>query len=240
MAEDLRAYLTGRARLSIRSQVTSVGRVPVGAGEIFASDATTVAGPYAHCPKIVPKGLRSFDEHDAEFFLGLLPGPRDQNGLPESIRFWRTRIEETDADQTFPVGLIYGPSGCGKSSLVRAGLLPRLHDAVRSIYVDATSGDTPRKILNGLRKSAPDLPDSCNLPDTIAAVRRGMSLGNGEKVLIVLDQFEHWLHTSGTHDSELVDALRQCDGGRVQCVLLVRVDFWLGVSRFMRGSKSTC
>ena len=76
--------------------------------------------------KIVPKGLRSFDAHDADFFLELLPGPRDRDGLPDSIRFWKTRIEETDADNTFAVGLIYGPSGCGKSSLVKAGLLPRL------------------------------------------------------------------------------------------------------------------
>ena len=27
-------------------------------------------------------------------FLDLLPGPRDRDGLPESIRFWKTRIEE--------------------------------------------------------------------------------------------------------------------------------------------------
>lgn len=39
--------------------------------------------------KIIPKGLRSFDEEDADFFLDLLPGPTDRDGLPESIRFWR-------------------------------------------------------------------------------------------------------------------------------------------------------
>ncbi|MGI9518850.1 MAG: serine/threonine-protein kinase, partial [Pirellulaceae bacterium] len=31
--------------------------------------------------RIVPRGLRSFDEHDADFFLELLPGPRDRTGL---------------------------------------------------------------------------------------------------------------------------------------------------------------
>ena len=41
--------------------------------------------------KVVPKGLRSFDEQDADFFLELLPGPRDRDGLPDSIRFWKTR-----------------------------------------------------------------------------------------------------------------------------------------------------
>src|SRR5207245_7688865 len=85
--------------------------------------------------KIVPKGLRAFDEHDADFFLELLPGPRNREGLPESIRFWKTRIQETDSDATFSVGLIYGPSGCGKSSLVKAGLLPRLSNDVIVVYV---------------------------------------------------------------------------------------------------------
>jgi eukaryotic-like serine/threonine-protein kinase len=68
--------------------------------------------------KIVPRGLRSFDEHDADFFLELLPGPRDRDGLPDSIQFWKRKIEQIDPDRSFKVALIYGPSGCGKSSLV--------------------------------------------------------------------------------------------------------------------------
>src|SRR5262249_47223061 len=32
----------------------------------------------------------------------------------------------------------------------------------------------------------------------------------------------------------LVQALRQCDGGRVQCIVLVRDDFWMAATRFMR------
>src|SRR5207253_2917544 len=75
--------------------------------------------------RVVPKGLRSFDSEDADFFLELLPGPRDRDGLPESVRFWKTRIESADPHRTFSVGLLYGPSGCGKSSLVKAGLCQR-------------------------------------------------------------------------------------------------------------------
>jgi serine/threonine protein kinase len=108
--------------------------------------------------RIVPKGLRSFDSHDADFFLELLPGPQDRDGLPDSIRFWKTRIEETDPDETFPVGLIYGPSGCGKSSLVKAGLLPRLAAHVVPVYIEATSDETESRLLHGLRKRCPDLP----------------------------------------------------------------------------------
>src|SRR5262249_57994944 len=84
---------------------------------------------------IIPKGLRAFDEQDADFFLGLLPGPRDRDGLPESLRFWEARIEEKDPAKTFRVGLIYGPSGCGKTSMVKAGLLPRLGADVVPVYV---------------------------------------------------------------------------------------------------------
>ncbi len=54
-------------------------------------------------------------------------------------------------------------------------------------------------------------------------------------MLLVLDQFEQWLHARQAEESsDLVQALRQCDGSRVQCIVMVRDDFWLAVSRFMR------
>src|SRR5207249_6246400 len=133
--------------------------------------------------KIVPKGLRSFDAHDADFFLELLPGPRDRNGLPDSIRFWKTRIEETDSDNTFSVGLIYGPSGCGKSSLVKAGLLPLLSDAVTAVYVEATAAETETRLLNGLRKRCPSLRVPLGLKDSLATLRQGQGLSEGKKLL---------------------------------------------------------
>ena len=61
--------------------------------------------------RIVPQGLRSFDAHDADFVLELLPGPRDRDGLPDFVRFWKTRIEAQSVTEAFPVGLLYGPSG---------------------------------------------------------------------------------------------------------------------------------
>src|SRR5262249_2260197 len=109
-------------------------RAPTGgaaATEATTPATTPVTSPPTPLPvRIVPKGLRSFDANDADFFLELLPDPRGRDGLPDSLRFWKTRIEETDPDKTFAVGLICGPSGCGKSSLVQAGLLPRLSEDV--------------------------------------------------------------------------------------------------------------
>jgi eukaryotic-like serine/threonine-protein kinase len=185
-------------------------------------------------PKIVPKGLRSFDAIDADFFLELLPGPRDRDGLPESVRFWKSRIEEKEADKTFSVGLIYGPSGCGKSSLVKAGLLPRLADDVIPIYIEATGDETEIRLLKVLRKKCPALPMDLGLAESLALLRKGQGIPTGKKVLLVIDQFEQWLHAKKRQErTELVQALRQCDGERVQAVVMVRDDFWLAVSRFM-------
>lgn len=185
--------------------------------------------------KVVPKGLRSFDAQDADFFLELLAGARDRDGLPASIRFWKYRIEETDPEQTFRVGLIYGPSGCGKSSLIKAGLLPRLASSVIPVYIEATADDTEHRLLRGLRSRCPQLSTDLGLRESIAALRRGRGLPPGKKVLVVLDQFEQWLHSRQPYaDAELVEALRHCDGERVQCVVMVRDDFWMAVTRFLR------
>ena len=77
--------------------------------------------------------------------------------------------------------------------------------------------------------------DNLSLKDTLAALRRGQGIPVGKKVLIVLDQFEQWLHARKEEENtELVQALRQCDGGRVQCIVMVRDDFWMAVTRFLR------
>ncbi len=142
LADDLRHYCSHRApHDENRAAPAETSRLPANPPASHHAERDDYTPATRHPPpvtpfdskpiKIVPKGLRSFDAHDADFFLELLPGPRDRDGLPDSLRFWKTRIEETDADQTFSVGLIYGPSGCGKSSLVKAGLLPRLVAASR-------------------------------------------------------------------------------------------------------------
>jgi formylglycine-generating enzyme required for sulfatase activity len=233
LADDLRHFLAG----ATAEDKTAGG----GPGPDETAAATPMPGPVTtpsdrEAVKVVPKGLRSFDAHDADFFLELLPGPRDRDGLPESIRFWKTHIEAADPDATFRVGLIYGPSGCGKSSLVKAGLLPRLAKQVTAVYVEATAGETEGRLLKGLRRQVADLPGNQGLVESLYHLRRGRFLPSGQRVLLVLDQFEQWLHARRPEeDAELVQALRQCDGGRVQGVVLVRDDFWLAVSRFMQA-----
>lgn len=230
LADDLRVFL-GAGVVAVAS---SSPRTPPLNGQPAPATPVTPALPPPQA-LVVPKGLRPFDASDADFFLDLLPGPRDRDGLPESLRFWKTRIEESDPDQTFSVGLMYGPSGCGKSSLVKAGLLPRLAGRVTAVYVECTGAGTEARLLKRLRKHCPQLREGETLPEAVAALRRGAAAGSGKKILIVLDQFEQWLHAGPADGSrDLVQALRQCDGGRVQGLLLVRDDFWMAATRFLR------
>lgn len=231
-ADDLRAYLA-----SAESSGSGPPRVVPGPPPAVADSATTVAHTrHLDTIRIVPKGLYSFDFHDSEFFLSLLPGTRDRNGLPESVRFWKAKAEELDGGRTFPVGVLYGPSGCGKSSLIRAGILPRLAPHVTALYVESTPGQTESRLLSAVQRRFPAVSGLPDLYAALLALRTGGAMPPGTKLLIVLDQFEQWL--AGCQDdarSTLVRALRQCDGERVQCVIGVRDEFWMGVTRFMHA-----
>jgi eukaryotic-like serine/threonine-protein kinase len=234
LAEDLLHFLK-------TATTTAASPPPVGspAPTIATESAPTpISGPSesaGHSIKIVPKGLGSFDQDDAGFFLELLPGQRDRDGLPDGLRFWKTRIEATDPDRAFRVGLIYGPSGCGKSSMVKAGLIPLLSRHVAPVYVEATAGETEARLLRGIRKRIPALPVDVGLVESLAILRRGQGLKPGRKVLLVVDQFEQWLSVRrGEPGTELIAALRQCDGEHLQALCLVRDDFWMAATRFMK------
>ena len=138
-----------------------------------------------------------------------------------------------DPDKTFRVGYIFGPSGCGKSSLVKAGLLPRLSKPIISIYIEATGEETEARLLRGLRKHYPDLPADLDLRTALVAARERIREGSN-KILLVIDQFEQWYHAKGAEPgTELAKALSECDGGRVQAIILVRDDYSMALHRFM-------
>src|SRR5262249_9224296 len=100
--------------------------------------------------------------------------------------------------------------------------------------LEATSRETETKLLHGLRKRCPAQAGHLGLKESLAALRRGQGIPPGKKVLLVLDQFEQWLHARNEEENtKLVQALRQCDGGRVQCILMVRDDFWMAITRFL-------
>ena len=184
--------------------------------------------------QVIPKGLRAYDESDRGFFLQMIPGPRNQVGLPQSVLFWKSRIESTDPAKAFRVGLLYGPSGSGKSSLIKAALLPNLASHVRTVYIEAKPTDTEAQLLARLRGIVGELPKDLDL---VAALRwiREFGVRSDRKIILILDQFEQWLHVNTVDPtSSLGMALRHCDGVSLQCLLLVRDDFWMPVARFMR------
>lgn len=223
-AEDLRHW---QKENSEARMVDAGGPPPVSANP----RATIRSRPLS----IVPRGLRPFGGDDAHFFLDLLPGPRGRDGLPESIRFWLTRLASQDPASSFAIGVLYGPSGCGKSSLLRAGLLPRLGTQAIPVYVEATADDTERRLRAALLRQFPSLPPDGTLADAIRALRSGRGLKAGQKAVLVFDQFEQWLLARhGDSTRPLVDALRQCNGVHVCTLLLVRDEFWLPLSQLLR------
>jgi hypothetical protein len=199
-------------------------------------------GPPARVPdqrslvRIVPRGVQALDQHDADVYLQLLPDYEGEAKLPKSVAFWKDRIEGTDPDRTFRIGVIYGLSGCGKSSLVKAGLFPKLRSHVLKVFTTANDQDTEERLLAAVRLRCPLLPQDKGLGESLAALRRGEGLAQGEKILIVLDQFEQWLVTWQREAvSVLADALRSCDGYRVQAMLLVRDDHLSGAIDLLKG-----
>ena len=236
MADDLRHFLDEPPQVAGQ---TPIPDQPVAAARRYTRNALIRQPDRSRSCR---KGLRSFDAHDADFFLELLPGsagpgrPARQPPLLEDPHRGNRRRRH------LPVGLIYGPSGCGKSSLVKAGCSL----GCPSTFCRSTSRRQPTKrkpaCSTVCAKRCPALPTNLGLKETLAALRRGQGIPVGKKVLIVLDQFEQWLHAKKEEENtDLVQALRQCDGGRVQCIVMVRDDFWMAATRFMRelgGSTS--
>lgn len=202
------------------------------ADDLRASLVASVVAPRPEETALLPKGLRSFDAEDAGFFLPLVPGPRDREGTPESVRHWVRRFDSNDPLQASPVVLFYGKSGCGKSSLVKAGLLPRLRSDIAVVFVEATRATTGLTLVKALRHRF-----GLGLAESPAeAVGHLRQEPVAAKVLLVFDQFEQWLQGMGEpEDHELTAALRQCDGLHVQALLIVRDDYWLATNRLMRA-----
>lgn len=185
--------------------------------------------------KFVPRGLRTFTAEDADFFLELLPGSRDRNGLPTSLRFWLNRIvPPTSPDLLTPIGILFGPSGSGKSSFIKAGLLPLLGPEVLVVHVDCTLLDTEQKLLRILLESLDAPPAEIPLAELCAGISQGLwRPRNKSKVLIVLDQLEQRLCRGDDYlTSTLSKALRHCDGRVLQALVICRDDFLMSLSRF--------
>lgn len=234
LAEDLRAYLEeGETQTDKPISHQTAQREDLLSSERALEHTAGSTAPAG----VVSRGLRSFTEQDADFFLELLEGPRNRIGLPESVAFWKSRIDPNETAEKFPVGVIYGPSGCGKSSFVRAGLIPVLSNKLDVVYVAATGPDLAGIILRSLRERLPEISPDWGLVRAFYELRN--SPPRSSKVLIVIDQLEQWLHTGYREEPfAVIEALKHCDGQNLQVLLVVRSDFWMSLTRLARTLES--
>ncbi len=157
-------------------------------------------------------------------------------GFPNSVQFWRRWVASEERTPTHSVGVIYGPSGCGKSSFVQAALIPNLADSIRVSFFDFTTNNPISSLKQALHQSFPEINPKWDLATIVSTIRRKSRSG---KVLLIFDQFEQYLiRTPITLQHEMVQALRQCDGASLKCLILVRDEFWMEISQFMAALES--
>jgi WD40 repeat protein len=227
---DLRAGTAGRPVLQrLLNAIKGVAQGP-------ATPAAPVSG-------VVPyRGLETFQEEHAEFFFGR---EREVQRLLEILK-------------ASPLVCVVGPSGSGKSSLVRAGLVPRLHngalaDVEEWITCLLRPGAHP---LEALAVQLARLGGGGSMQatlDELAADRRTLHLGvslavgsdaPGRRVLLVVDQLEEAFtlcgdeHERAQFFANLVHAAF-ASGGRTVVVLTMRADFYARCAAYPELAERT-
>ena len=144
-------------------------------------------------------------------------GDRPGQDVPRRLDLRPIGLRQVVAGQGGPAAAA-GEAGCGP------------------VYVEATAEETEARLSRGLHKACPELPAGLR-PRRVAggAAARAARSPGAEGAARARPVRAMALRAGGTSCStELVDALRQCDGGHVQALVMVRDDFWLAASRFMR------
>jgi WD40 repeat protein/class 3 adenylate cyclase len=183
-----------------------------------ATPGAIAANPY--------KGLRAFDEADADDFFG-------REELVEQLvkRLGTTRFLA-----------VVGPSGSGKSSVVRAGLLPAIRRGALPAsetwrITDMFPGARPLDGLEAaLLRAAPDPPAS--LMDQLERDEYGLHRAvlrllpsDGSEMILVIDQFEEVFtlvvdETVRTHFLGSLEAAATDPHSRLRVVVTLRADFY--------------
>lgn len=204
------------------------------ARELRQSQATLENAQPGRIENFVPRGLSPFEASDANFFRDLLPGPRDAQGMPASLARLQQKVANSLSSSPSPVAVVIGPAGAGKSSFVKAGLIPLLPRSTAVVCIDANLPNLERQLLTSLNRMA-ESSGGESIWAAVTEIQKGEWLPDGQKLLIVVDQFESWLgRNQSFHDSDLVSAMQQCDGRVCQFLLLIRDDCFTATSRLMR------
>lgn len=202
---------------------------------VVAALSGQVGGPVDQRPNPY-KGLRAFDEPDAEDFFG-------RAALVDQI-LARLAGEGPEARLV----LVVGGSGSGKSSLVRAGLLPRVRRGAvgRSDlwYVTAmVPGASPfKELAESLRRVS--VVDADGVADDLGASERGIDrvvrriVPDGGELLLVVDQLEELFTLADDAEQRaFLDGLTYAlaaENSRLRVVATLRADFYDRPLRFER------
>ncbi|MDT0344831.1 serine protease [Streptomyces litchfieldiae] len=166
-------------------------------------------------------GLGAYQESDAETFFG-----RKQ----ETERITRLVLDH-------PLVTVLGASGCGKSSVVRAGVVPRLHEEGLATCVVPRTRDLLGALATGLTTlTRPELRGHAQrdeirwtrrelaegrLPDLVDQIRTTHGV---DGLVIVVDQLEELL-TRGDSDAPLALLFGDSPPDGLRILTTLRVDF---------------
>lgn len=203
---------------------------PSGPRAMFSAAGQTLPLDMPLEPQNPYKGLRPFEENDAQDFFG-------RSKLVERLA---QRLMETEAGARFLA--VVGPSGSGKSSVVKAGLLPALQQGIvqgsKDWFVEQmTPGAQPFTALEAaILGSARITPE--HLTEQLRAGERGLLeavnqlLPEGDDdLLLIIDQFEE-LFTLTQDEAERALFLKNllsaitAEESRVRVIITLRADFY--------------
>jgi hypothetical protein len=135
--------------------------------------------PGEFCPFV---GLQPYNEGDHEYFFG-----RERD----------TRVISSNLFAA-PLTVLYGPSGVGKSSLLRAGVLPRLHSSPRTAVL-IFDGWADQNVLTTLKArcleaiaESTGAEVSFDPTQPLDEILHGALQNSGTTLLVIFDQFEEY------------------------------------------------
>ena len=176
------------------------------------------------------KGLRPFEESDAEQFFG-------REALVQQLL--ARMAENGDSSRLLAV---VGPSGSGKSSVVNAGLIPALRQGALPgsehwFVAGMVPGVQPLQELQmALRQVAVNWPEGVDKQlragdGGLLTVGKWLLPGDDSQLMLVVDQFEE-LYTRAEEMDEVDHFLRllaaavKAEGSNIRVVITLRADFY--------------